>query len=163
MPHVEFDRLPEHARLWIFAAERALAPSERDRLLSEVDAFLAQWTAHGVPLTAARDWRHDRFLLVGVDEQAAGVSGCSIDALMRGLRQLESHLGVALVDHAPVLYRRGTSIERVSRDRFAELARSGEVSLDTPVYDNTVASVGDLRAGRWEGPAANSWHARAFF
>ena len=35
------------------------------------------------PLTAARDLRHERFLMVAADEAAAGVSGCSIDALRR--------------------------------------------------------------------------------
>ena len=163
MPCVELDQLPDHARLWIFAAERPLNTTERDHLLSAVDAFLEQWTAHGMPLTAARDWRYDHFLFVGVDEQASGASGCSIDALMHSLKQLEVDLDVKLLDYAPVIYKHGVSIERVSRDRFAELARFGEVTLDTPVYDNTITSVGELRSGRWEGPVANSWHARTFF
>lgn len=163
MPRVEFEHLPEHARLWVFAADRALTPTERDRLLVEVDGFLDRWTAHGIALTAARQWRYERFLFLGVDERAAGVSGCSIDSLMRDLKVLEAELGVTLLDHAAVLFRRGDSIERVSRDGFAELVRAGAVTLETPVYDNTVASVGDLKAGRWEGPAANAWHARAFF
>ena len=81
MPRIAFDQLPSDARLWIFAAERPLSAVERDRVLAETDAFIDQWTAHGVPLTAARDVRYDQFVLVGVDERAAGVSGCSVDAL----------------------------------------------------------------------------------
>jgi len=37
------------------------------------------------------------------------------------------------------------------------------VTLDTIVFDNTVTSVGDVRSGRWERPAAGAWHGRAFF
>jgi hypothetical protein len=163
MPRVPFDRLPPHARLWIFAAGRPLSEGEHRRILSEADAFIDQWMAHGVPLTAARDLRHDRFVLVGVDEQAAGVSGCSIDALVRRMQQLETELGVELLDHGPVVYRDGETIARVSRERFAELATAGAVGLDTRVFDNTLTRVGDLQTGRWEVRAAEAWHGRAFF
>jgi hypothetical protein len=162
MPVVAFDQLPAGARLWVFAAERPLDAAARERLLGVVDGFLSQWKAHGVPLTAARDWRYDRFLLVGVDEASAGASGCSIDAMVRQIEVLEGALGVALLDHGPVLFRRGDAIERLGRPEFAALARSGAVSADTIVFDNTVTRVADVRDGRWETPARASWHARAF-
>lgn len=163
MPRIAFERLPADARLWIFAAERPLTAAERDRVIGETDAFIDQWMAHGVPLTAARDLRYDQFVLVGVDERAAGVSGCSIDALVRRMQQLEGVLGLELVNNGPVLYRDGESVVRVPRDRFAELAASGRVSPETRVFDNTLTRVGDLLAGKWEVEAEHSWHKRAFF
>src|SRR5690349_4183216 len=101
MPHISFDQLPADARLWIFAAERPMSTAERARVLEETDSFINQWMAHGVPLTAGRDVRHDQFVLVGVDERAAGVSGCSIDALVRRMQQLEKVLGLELVNNGP--------------------------------------------------------------
>jgi hypothetical protein len=161
MPRVEFTDMPPSARLWIFAAERALDPSERDQLLSEVDAFLDQWAAHGVPLRASRDLRHDRFLFVAADEQATGASGCSIDAMVRTLKGLQDRLSVRLIDHGPVQYRTNGEIARASRDEFAELAATGAVDERTTVFNNTVTTVGDL--SRWEVPAARSWHGAVFF
>jgi hypothetical protein len=163
MPRIPFDELPGNARVWIFSASRPLSPAERERVLAEADAFADQWAAHGVPLTAARDLRYDRFVMIGVDEESAGVSGCSIDALTRRMRQLEGALGLELVNNAPVHYRDGQEIARVSRERFGELAEAGAVTVDSVVFDNTVATVGDLRAGRWEVPAGQAWHRRAFF
>jgi len=163
MPRISFDKLPSDARLWIFAAERPLSPTERARVLDETDAFIDQWMAHGVPLTAGRELRYDQFVLVGVDERAAGVSGCSIDALVRRMQQLERVLGLELVNNSPVLYREGESVVRVPRDRFAELAASGTVTPSTRVFDNTLTRVGDLLAGKWEVKAAEAWHGRAFF
>ena len=49
MPRIGFEQLPEHARLWIFAAQRELDDPERARVLEEVDRFIDQWTAHNVP------------------------------------------------------------------------------------------------------------------
>jgi hypothetical protein len=163
VPRILFEELPPDARLWIFPASRPLSGEERRRVLAEADAFIDQWTAHGVPLSAGRDIRHDQFVLVGVNERAAGVSGCSIDALVRRMGQLQAALGVELIENSPVLYRSEDKIVRVPRERFAELASKGEVSLDTVVFDNTVAEVGAIAGGRWEVRAAEAWHARAFF
>jgi hypothetical protein len=163
VPRILFEELPPDARLWIFPASRPLSGEERRRVLAEADAFIDQWTAHGVPLSAGRDIRHDQFVLVGVNERAAGVSGCSIDALVRRMGQLQAALGVELIENSPVLYRSEDKIVRVPRERFAELASKGEVSLDTVVFDNTVAEVGAIAGGRWEVRAADAWHARAFF
>jgi len=161
MPQIPFDQLPPDARLWIFPAARPLTDEERRRVLAEADAFIDGWMAHGVPLTAGRDLRHNQFVLVGVNERAAGVSGCSVDALVRRMDQLGRELGVDLVDNAPVQYREGNRITRVSRDEFSGLVAKGAVNLDTVVFDNTVTKVGDI--DRWEVRAADAWHARAFF
>jgi hypothetical protein len=162
MPVTDFSALPPEARLWVFAADRPLTREERDRLLASVDGFLAQWKAHGHPLTVAREWKYDRFLLVGVDEASAGATGCSIDAMVRTLSELEQALQVKMLDHGPVLFRRGDAIERVPRPAFAQLAKAGEVSPDTVVFNNTVTRVGEIRDGKWETLARDSWHARAF-
>lgn len=162
MPVVDFAALPPTARLWIFAAERRLNDTERNRLLEQVDGFLETWAAHGTPLTAARDFRYDRFLFVGVDEEAAGVSGCSIDALVRTMKGLEHEMGVALVANSPVLYREDGEIRRVSRQRFGELVEVGAVNLETTVFNNTLTKIGELVEGRWEVAAGESWHAQAF-
>jgi hypothetical protein len=163
MPLVPFNELPSDSRLWIFAVERPLSAEEARRVLTETDTFINQWTAHGVPLMAGRELRHNQFVLVAVNERAAGVSGCSIDALVRRMQQLEQALGLELVNNGPVLYREGNAIARVSRDRFAELAASGTVGPNTRVFDNTLTRVGDLQAGKWEVKASESWHSRAFF
>ena len=163
MPLTSFEELPGSARLWIFAADHELAHTDSDRLLGEIDRFLMEWTAHRSHLTAGRDWKFQRFLFIGVDESAAGASGCSVDALVREIQRLEKAIGVTLADRGPVLFRRGDAIERVSRGQFANLAGVGDVSPETCVFDNTLSTVGDVRAGRWEIPAREAWHGRAFF
>jgi hypothetical protein len=160
---VPFHEMPPDGRLWIFAAARPLTGAEEQALLSAVDVFLDQWAAHGVPLAAARDLRYRQFLFVAVDESRTGASGCSIDAMARVLGELERELGVELVNHGPVLYRSDEGIARADRPAFAERVRRGEVSPDTVVFNNTLSRVGEFLDGRWEVPARESWHARAFW
>ena len=163
MPRQSFASLPDSARLWVFAASRPLLEGEQQELLAAVDRFLDEWNAHRVPLDCGRDFRYDQFLFVGVDEEAAGVSGCSVDALVRTMKALGQQLGVELLDHASVFYRDADAVRRASREGFADAAAQGAVTPDTTVFDNTVSTAGALRAGRWEAPARTTWHARAFF
>lgn len=163
MPRIDFDDLPDSARIWIFAADRDLRPEEERLFLDAVDDFLDAWNAHGTLLEGARSWRYHRFLLVGVDEEAAPPSGCSIDALIRVLKKKERELDVGFLDNAPVWYRGRHGIETAARADFRRMARDGEVTPETVVFDNTLTRMSDLREGEWETTARESWHGRAFF
>ncbi|HST63253.1 MAG TPA: hypothetical protein VLK84_31370 [Longimicrobium sp.] len=163
MPAVPFDQLPDDARLWVFAAARPLDEAQQAALLGHVDAFIHRWAAHGAPVVGGRELRHGRFLLVGADERATGVSGCSIDTLFRTLGELETETGVPLRDSSLVFWRDAAGeVQSAPRPAFRERVRAGEVDADTPVFDNTVGSVGDLRGGQWERAMRESWHGRAF-
>lgn len=156
-----FAALPDTARLWTFGVSRPLVPDEEQRLLDTVDRFLEGWKAHGHPLAAARDWRLGRFLLVALDDTVEPPSGCSIDALVRTLRELESELDVQMVGAAPVWYREGSPdgpVRRIERPEFKAAAARGEITGDTIVFDPTLTRLGKLREGRWELPARESWH-----
>ena len=164
MPLIPFEELSDRARLWTFAASRRLTDQEAVRLLAATDAFLASWAAHSVPLATAREWRFNQVLFVVVDEAAAGASGCSIDALVRCIREVERQLEVRFTDHGSVWFRAsGGTIECASREEFTQLVDEGAVGPDTVVFDNTIQTTGALRDGRWEVPARRSWHGRAFF
>lgn len=159
MPRVDFSRLPDDARVWVFAADRSLTPDAASRLLADVDRFLDGWAAHGQPLTCARDWRDDHFLAIGVDQSDAHASGCSVDGLFRVLRALEPQLGATLLGGGRVLYRDASgAVQSVSRDEFSTLGTRGVITSETPVFDATVSTAAAWRE-RFETPAAASWHA----
>ena len=158
MASIPFDELPSSARIWIFSADRPLESTERERIEAAVDGFLQTWNAHGTPLRGAREWRYDRFLLVGVDQAQAPPSGCSIDALVRVFKELERDLDLALLDRSPVWFRDEERIRCVTRPEFRDLAESGEVGPDTVVFNGVLTRMEDLRSGKWEVPVRRSWH-----
>ncbi len=154
---------PGSARIWIFGTDRELGAREANELLVSVDGFLQGWAAHGVPLRATRSWRHGRFLIVAVDLERAPPSGCSIDALVHVLRDLEDRLGTRFPGNEAVWYRDdGGAIRQATRAEFRELARQGGVTPRSVVFDNSITALSELRAGRWEGPASESWHRGLF-
>lgn len=140
--------------------DRTLKAAEREQMLAEMNAFLERWTAHNEALLAGSDLRYGRFLMAATDEAQASASGCSIDELYRRVRMLGETFGVEFASNLNVFYRdSGGAIRSASRAEFAALATKGEVSGETIVFDNGVATVGALRAGKWEQPARESWHA----
>lgn len=163
MKPLDFDGFPDESRIWIFGADRRLDEGEAALLLAAVDDFLASWKAHGVPLRAARTWRYSRFLIVCADIGIALPSGCSIDALTGVLREMEARTGVRFLGNEAVWYRDpGGRVHRSTRPEFRSLARTEEVTPASVVFDNTITSLGQLRAGSWEGAAADRWHAVFF-
>lgn len=162
MSLVAFDQLPDHARLWIFAADRPLADGERDRLVDSVESGLAAWSAHGSPVSWGHTLVHDQFLLIAVDETHTALSGCSIDSAMHRVAELEKQLGISFLDHGRVFYRKQDAVAVADRSGFRALAETGEVDASTVVFNNVLQTLGEWRAGGWEVPARDSWHARAF-
>jgi len=160
MPLLQLEDLPDDSRVWVFGADRGLDDGATDLLLRDVDRFLAQWHAHGAPLTTARDWRDQRFLTVAVDQSTAGASGCSIDGLYRSLKSLEPRLGASLVTSGLVFYRDDKGrVQSVDRDRFSALGAERKITPHSRVFDPTVTSLGEWRA-RFELNAEDSWHAK---
>jgi len=157
MPRIAFSDIHDRARLWVFAADTTV--DDATPLLDAVDAHLAQWAAHGVPLLCARDWRDGRFLAIAVDEAATGASGCSIDGLFRTISRVQSQLGADLLASGRVAWRDADGVIHVTpRAEFESRAVSGVINADTPVIATLAESVGEWRA-QFESPARDSWAA----
>src|SRR4051794_18243901 len=105
MRTIPFEQMPESARVWVYGADKAVDSSRDRELLAEVDNYLTSWTAHGTPLSAARDWREGRFLTIAVDQERAGASGCSIDGLFRTLKTIEKSLDASIITSGLIFFR----------------------------------------------------------
>jgi len=156
MPTIPFESLSDAARVWVFASDKPLRDAPARELLGEVDQYLGGWKAHGSPLTCAREWRDDRFLVIGVEGGEA--SGCSIDGLFRKLTELEPAIGTSLAGGDRIFYRDASGrVDCVGRDRFNELVEKGSVSAETRVFDTSLTTLEEYR-DRFETSAKNSWH-----
>ncbi|MBL8011605.1 MAG: hypothetical protein JNJ64_13455 [Flavobacteriales bacterium] len=151
--------MPAHARAWVYKAARDLGQAEQ-RLIRERGAvFTASWAAHGAPLDACVDVLHDRFVVVAVDEAQAQASGCSIDKSVGFIKQLEQDLNLMLTDRMVVVVEREGRVQGVRLQELPSLLAEGLIGLDTIVFDDLVATVGDLRE-RFRVRLADSWMRR---
>jgi hypothetical protein len=161
--HLPFEKLAPTSRIWVFQANRALAPHELTYLTGLLDTFCGQWTAHNQELAAGWEWKSPFWLVVGVDEAEAGASGCSIDKLMHLVTSLEQALSVDLRDRQLVAFELATSPEPVlvPLSQVRELVTLGHASTETATFDNLVttkAAYDQLH----KRPAGETWLARYF-
>lgn len=156
---VPFAELPEDARIWIYQANRPFTEEEIATVKKDLDAFLQQWTAHGSHLKAGYDLPYRRFIVIGLDQQQASASGCSIDASVRFIQDLEKKFEVELLDKMNVTFRQGEYIAYKPLKDFRKMASQRSVSKNTVVFNNLVTNKEEYE-NHWEVPAAESWHAR---
>ena len=149
---VPLEQLSDSAHIWIFGISPALDDEKSRTLLRQVDAFLDDWAAHGVPIRGARELREGAFLILAADENRER-SGCSIDRMFGTLRQLERDLGVQILDSNRVFLRDHGTVRAVPRQEFRKAA-----DATTPVFDVTAEELGAVRNGAWERAAGESWH-----
>jgi len=162
MSLIPFPELPDDSQLWVFGLERKLTSSEEKQFLTDLDTFLSSWSAHGEMLICGREFRSSQFLFTAVDLTSVPPSGCSIDGLVHFLKAQELRLSMKIIDNSAVWYRENGEVKRTSRQEFHQLAKKGCVSLESTVFDNSICRLSDLRQGRWQRLARDSWHKSMF-
>lgn len=155
--------LPDDARVWIYASDRALDEVEQARLVEVLDSFCENWRSHGRRVESAATVLEGRFAVIAGDIPDGDISGCGIDASVHALDQAANEIGLMWLPALAVHYReQNGSITSVSRAEFRSMVRSGRVTPRTPVFDVSIETLRALRAGRFEQPAEATWHGRVF-
>lgn len=159
--YVAFDRLPPTARVWIYQGSRPLTGPEVVAVLPGLARFAEEWTSHGRSLHASAMVLHQQFLVIGLDEGVAGASGCSIDASVRFVAELEQRLDVSFLEKSQLAFVLDGRVHLLNRTEVRAAVAAGSLTPDTFYYDNTIASKGELDAN-WPRSAGETWLARYF-
>lgn len=154
-----FDALPDSSKIWIFQASRSFTQQEIAEIRQAFDAFIEAWTTHGSDLKAGYEIRYNRFIVLALDQTETSASGCSIDASVHFIQQLEKKYDVALLDKMNVSYKQGEFIAYKPLNEFKKMAKQKAVSKNTIVFNNLVTNKGEFLE-HWEVPASESWHSR---
>lgn len=156
---INFESLPDNSRIWIYQCNRSFSSEELEEVTDGLNTFLTQWTAHGSDLKAGFEIKYNRFIIIGLDQGEASASGCSIDASVHYIQNLERQYNVDLLDKMNVSYKQGKYVAYKDLKDFKKMAKERAVSKNTIVFNNLVATKQDYLEN-WEVPASESWHAR---
>ncbi|OAB77944.1 ABC transporter ATPase [Cochleicola gelatinilyticus] len=155
----DFTNLPDNSRIWIYQANRKLTDEEVEKIHTKTNAFLEKWTAHGSELEAGFELKYNRFIVIGLNQANASASGCSIDASVHFIQELEKEFDVELLDKMNVTFYNGEFIAHKSLTDFRKMAKNRSVSGNTVVFNNLVNTKAEYLEN-WEVPAKESWHNR---
>ncbi len=158
---INFQELSETSRVWIYQSNRSFSEIELEEISQKTSQFLTSWTAHGADLNAGFEIRYKRFIVIGLDQNLQSATGCSIDASVHFIQQLEQEYSVDLMDKMNVSYKQGDFVAYKSLKDFKTMAKNRAVSKKTVVFNNLVQNKAEYLE-HWEVPASESWHSRFF-
>lgn len=157
--YIPFSEMPDDARLWIYQADRPVTPQEKAAVENSLVHLCETWEAHGTPLRASFRLEYGLFIILAVDERAAGASGCSIDASVRLLKELQQRLGLDFFDRKRAAFLVHDRVQLFPVDQLKNLHASGVWSGMTTTFNNALVTKGDWEQ-KWRIPARESWLSR---
>lgn len=154
------ETMPDSARLWVYQADRQFTDEELNLVHQLTSQFVDGWAAHGTGLTATYLIAHNQFIILMVDESQEMASGCSIDSSVSLIRELESRLGLSLLDRSKIAVLQD-ELEMYPLNGIKSAVQSGKINPDATVFNNAVSTYGDWKSN-WKQQAKSSWMGRFF-
>jgi hypothetical protein len=159
VPLSAFSALPDDARLWLVAFDRPVDPSV---LAPEIEALLGRWRHKGIQYQGTWALLEGRILAIAEPTLATQPSGCAIDGMLRGVRQISERLGLGLQDAQDVITRLPEGVRVFARTDLEARIADGTLGAGTVVLDLALLTLGDLRQGRFERPLSATWIGRKY-
>jgi len=154
--YIPFQNIDDHARIWIFQANRKFNSSESKIISDALSTFSEGWLVHNSPMPASFDLRYDQFIVLAADEQANSASGCSIDDSVRTIKNLGQELSIDFFDRTQIAFKKGEHVFTVPLSDLKTKLAEGIWNHETLVFNNLVTIKRDLNQ-TWLVPAGSTW------
>jgi hypothetical protein len=153
---VDFEKLSDTSRVFIFPAERKLYPEEMDTLKGEIEGF---FETHPI-IVGSFQVLLNRFIILGISETTPlGLS--ENDDLIEVILSLEKIWKISLLDKVKVFFKQGEYIQCKEIREFKKLIKSNSVSPKSVVFNNFVHNKFEFE-NNWELTAKESWVGHLF-
>lgn len=153
--------ISENAKVWIYQANRLFSIDEEKAIQNILNDFTIEWQAHGHALAALGEIYYQQFIVLSVDEQITGASGCSIDKSVYLMKEIGNKFNLDLFDRLRIAYVSGEEIVNCSKEEFEKQIKNGLVTKQTLVFNNLISRRSQLKTS-WNIPLAESWHSQLF-
>jgi len=119
-------------------ADRSFDGTESDYIQSKLDEFVTvHWKSHGAKLDASGILINNQLIVLSVDDNSLGASGCSIDSSVKFIKELGTELKVDFFNRMYVLISNGEETQRV---HISDLSNYKDWNLLNPIV-STVQDV----------------------
>lgn len=134
-----FPNLPAASKVWIYIANREFTSEETKAVKELIATFVDQWTAHGADLYAGGDLFDQKVLVLAVNDEITGASGCSIDASYRFIKKICADFEIDLFDRLHLWL--VNDQDELKRIHLSDLANYSTWKM----YNPMIANLGDFR------------------
>ncbi len=159
------DLIPEdfndNSRVWIYQSNRIFTLSEVLEIEELLENFTKSWLSHGAQVTGYSNLFFGQFIVLMVDETAAGVSGCSTDSSVRLIKNIEHDYNVNLFERQTLAFVVKERIQLLPMEQLTYAIENNFINSETLYFNNTVETKQEL-LNRWIVPVKESWLAKRF-
>lgn len=158
--YIPFEQMPDHARVWIYQANRPLSSTESDRIRQTLEQGTNGWEAHGSQLQASFEIRFNQVVVVAVNESVNQASGCSIDASTRWFKELAAELHIDFFNRDLAVLR-GETLELIPIGQIKSQVQAGSIGPTDTILRPLTEQIAAYRS-EWLCPANESYISRHF-
>jgi hypothetical protein len=108
-----------------------------------LQVFCENWAAHGSGLQTSFRIDHHRFLILAVDEQSGGASGCSIDSSVRVVKDLGARLGIDFFNRADVAFWQEGEVKTYPLTQLKNLFANDTLNPQTQAFNTLAVTWGE--------------------
>jgi len=156
---IPFSEISNQARVWVYQMNRKITAPESEEMAAVLKVFCTQWQAHGAPLKTSFDIAFNHFIILAVDENSGGASGCSIDGSVRLLKELGEKMGVDFFDRTQIAFLIDDEVSLYPMPKLKELFGEGTLNASVKTFNNLVATKAEYLQS-WKLEVADSWLAK---
>ncbi|GAB5525037.1 MAG: hypothetical protein Roseis2KO_29090 [Roseivirga sp.] len=156
-----FEGMRDNSRIWIYQSDRPISEEEKAGILTDSEAFLRQWAAHGSDLKASGTILYNHFLIICTDESFNLASGCSIDSSVQFVQGIGKKYGIDFFQRTNLAFWQNETIKMVKLSDLKDLVARGEIGADSLFFENTIQAKGQLET-QWRVRASETWLKRYF-
>ena len=157
--YIPFNQLPPDSRVWVYQADRSFSEAEEQTISNSLKDFCSQWAAHGTQLQTSFEIMHNQFIVLSVNENAYGASGCSIDGSVRVLKELSQQFNIDFFNRTKIAFLMEGEIKLYSMSELPMLFNSGMLSGSSITFNNLVADKSGFEK-TWKISAEKTWLAK---
>jgi len=156
---VEFNSLPETARLWVYPSSRKFYANEIPEIEDKIKQFLKVWKEATSSFKASYQIQHNRFIVLAAEDVESEMTTQDIDTSVHFILQLQEDYKVTLLDKMNVCFKQGEYVQYKELKDFKKLLKNKALTGKSIVFDNLVQNKGEYE-DYWEVPIEESWYNR---
>ncbi|MFZ4798886.1 MAG: hypothetical protein ACOYMA_15405 [Bacteroidia bacterium] len=152
----QFNQMPPNAKVWIYASDRSISPSQLAIINQKTVPFIQNWTAHQNQLKAEFAVLFHCFLVFMVDEGVHEISGCGIDKLTHLIREIDTETNLNLFNRMGVQLLENNEVIGMTKAEFLSKMATHDLS-NTKAFNNQVTNKTQFDL-EWIIPTENAWY-----
>ena len=156
---VDFEEIPEDAKVWVYPSSRKFYPNEIEAIEEKVKTFIESWKSDDETFKASYQFLHNRFVVITADDIATPLKNIDIDASVSFILGLEQEYEIALLDRMNVCFKQGEHVQYKDLKDFKKLLKNKALTGKSIIFDNLITSKQDFE-NFWEIPIEESWYNR---